>query len=98
MILNSARLAFHLSIEKFIMAELDMPEPKELEVSKIQTLTFYRIQSKMKTKHGFLEVKIFYGMRQYSVECPYLSVLFKKRDSISRINLNTVSLKSQSLL
>ena len=31
LILYSARLAFHISIDKFIMADLDIPDFKELE-------------------------------------------------------------------
>ena len=34
MILNSARIAFHISVDKFIMADFDIPEVKELEVSR----------------------------------------------------------------
>ena len=33
MILYSARLAFHLSVDKFIMADFDIPDHRELLVS-----------------------------------------------------------------
>ena len=32
-LLQSARLAFHFSLESFIMGEMDLPEPSSFEVS-----------------------------------------------------------------
>jgi len=32
-ILQSGRLAFHFSLESFIMGEMDLPEPTDFEVS-----------------------------------------------------------------
>ena len=32
-VLQSARLAFHFSLESFIMGEMDLPEPEGFEVS-----------------------------------------------------------------
>jgi hypothetical protein len=72
-ILQSARLAFHSSLESFAMGEMDLPDYKTFEVSCFQYLIInfqFRMRSMYTTESGSLGARNTSGTPPSSAVCP----------------------------